>query len=136
MGRWRPEWPSSAQQARQAAAPHRRRSGWTRSRIQLCTRLSCASSASRTGELDDAISDLENDAAASRFNEGAYPELDDETGYDRVHDEADDRASRINNRGTAAQIAHLAEGGQDVEALRDLLRQLLEREPGSALQSV
>ncbi|MFJ1742451.1 hypothetical protein ACIOG4_27730 [Streptomyces microflavus] len=74
--------------------------------------------------LDSAVEEGAHELAAARLNDGELPELDFWDAHDRLHDDADAQASRINGEGVHAQLSFLSEGcGRD--ALRALLRDLL-----------
>ncbi|MFI7089506.1 hypothetical protein ACIBUR_38710 [Streptomyces anulatus] len=76
------------------------------------------------GMLDSAVEECTHGLAAARVNGGALPELNFWDAHNRLHDDADAQASRINHDGTFAQLAFLSEG-RDSDALRALLRNLL-----------
>ncbi|MFD3662680.1 hypothetical protein ACFWVF_19080 [Streptomyces sp. NPDC058659] len=73
-------------------------------------------------DVDELVYEMGHRGASSAYNNGAHPELGDLDAFDAVHDDADDPASAINNRGLEAQLAALVEafGEQEVERmLRD-----------------
>ncbi|MFH0246396.1 hypothetical protein ACGRHY_29145 [Streptomyces sp. HK10] len=74
----------------------------------------------REGMLNAAVEEDAHERAADRFNGGALAELDFWDAYDRLHDEADAQASRVNDSGVTAQLAFLAE-----DCTRNALRALL-----------
>lgn len=76
------------------------------------------------GMLDSAVEESAHELAAARLNGGALPELDFWDAHDRLHDDADAQASRINGEGIHAQLAFLSEGCSR-DALRALLRDLI-----------
>ncbi|MFI8206664.1 hypothetical protein [Streptomyces sp. NPDC085937] len=73
------------------------------------------------GDLDEVVYEAANEDGADEYNGGAHPELSDDDAYEEVHDEADARASSVNNQGAAAQVQFLAEFCGTVEGLRSLL---------------
>ncbi|MGW4087024.1 hypothetical protein ACWEGS_28730 [Streptomyces sp. NPDC004822] len=85
------------------------------------------------GDLDEAVYEAANEDAADEYNGGAHPELDDDDAYEEVHDEADLRASSVNNQGATAQVQFLADFCGTVEALRSLLGDLMS--PPAAAES-
>ncbi|MER5356480.1 hypothetical protein ABT093_39945 [Kitasatospora sp. NPDC002551] len=73
-------------------------------------------------DVDELVYEMVHRGASSAYNNGAHPELGDLDAFDAVHDDADEQASAINNRGLEAQVAALvgAFGEQAVERmLRD-----------------
>ncbi|MEV7157162.1 hypothetical protein AB0N77_21440 [Streptomyces misionensis] len=76
-----------------------------------------------SGDLDEAVLEASHDKAADSYNNGAYPELGDDDAHDQVHDDADERASRINSSVTD-QLAFLAADCASEQALRSLLTDL------------
>ncbi|WP_158834581.1 hypothetical protein [Streptomyces sp. NRRL S-350] len=73
-------------------------------------------------DVDELVYEMVHRGASSAYNNGAHPVLGDLDAFDAVHDDADEQASAINNRGLEAQIAALfgAFGEQQVERmLRD-----------------
>ncbi|MGW1976686.1 hypothetical protein [Streptomyces sp. NPDC001889] len=75
--------------------------------------------------LEDAVVEAAHEAASSSFNNGTHTELEFWDAHDRVHDDADARARRINGDGVTAQLAFLADGCTSHKALRSLLRDLI-----------
>lgn len=81
-------------------------------------------------ELDESVIDLCNKEASDCYNNGADVEVaageDDSEAFERLHDEADRRASAINNGGTNTQLGYLCEAlGRD--GTRDLLHEIAEQ---------
>ncbi|MFI6112910.1 hypothetical protein [Kitasatospora sp. NPDC051164] len=73
-------------------------------------------------DVDELVYEMVHCGASSAYNNGAHPGPGGLDAFDAVHDDADERASAINNRGLEAQIAALvgAFGEQQVEwMLRD-----------------
>lgn len=73
--------------------------------------------------LDELVYDALNSDAADQVNTGTLPDLDVLTAFDELHDDADQRASRINNQGVRAQLAVLLDAHGE-PALTALLREL------------
>jgi len=76
------------------------------------------------GDLDEAVHEAANEAAADAYNNGARPELDDDRAHRGVHADADHGASVINKEGLTAQLAYLFQGCASEAAFRSLLRDL------------
>ncbi|MHC3392265.1 hypothetical protein ACLQ2E_22795 [Streptomyces lavendulocolor] len=73
-------------------------------------------------DVDELVYEMVHRGASGAYNNGAHPGLGDLDAFDAVHDDADEQASAINNRGLEAQVAALvgAFGEQEVERmLRD-----------------
>lgn len=70
-------------------------------------------------DVDELVYEMVHRGASSAYNNGAHPELGDLDAFDAVHDDADEQASAINNRGLEAQVAALVKafGEQAVERL-------------------
>jgi hypothetical protein len=75
--------------------------------------------------LDELVYDTLNADASEQVNTGARPELDFLAAFDELHDDADERASRINNQGVHAQLAVLLAAHGET-ALTALLRDIAE----------
>jgi hypothetical protein len=70
-------------------------------------------------DLDETVIDLCSREASDRYNSAEEPDGDGEEVFDRLHAQAEHRASGINNRGVAGQLEYLAaslgdEGGSDL----------------------
>ncbi|MFF2374995.1 hypothetical protein ACFVUW_11495 [Streptomyces xiamenensis] len=73
-------------------------------------------------DVDELVYDMVHRGASDAYNSGSRPELGDLDAFDAVHDDADERASAINNTGLTGQVAALvaAFGQQQTERmLRD-----------------
>ncbi|MCG7523972.1 hypothetical protein MHW47_05890 [Streptomyces sp. OfavH-34-F] len=70
-------------------------------------------------DVDELVYDMEHRGASDAYNSGSRPELGDLDAFDAVHDDADERASAINNTGLAGQVAALvaAFGEQETERM-------------------
>jgi hypothetical protein len=73
-------------------------------------------------DLDEFVYESTNEVAASRVNEGDFPEDEDwYKAYARLHDEADKQASKINDGDMEGQLAYLLERSSE-EGLALLMR--------------
>ncbi|MFB7865405.1 hypothetical protein [Streptomyces sp. NPDC056069] len=73
-------------------------------------------------DVGELVYEMVHRGSSGAYNNGAHPELGDLDAFDAVHDDADEQASAINNRGLESQLAALvgAFGEQQVERmLRD-----------------
>lgn len=72
-------------------------------------------------DVDELVYEMVHRGASSAYNNGAHPELGDLDAFDAVHDDADEQASAINNRGLEAQVAALV-GAFGEQAVEQMLR--------------
>lgn len=73
-------------------------------------------------DVDQLVYDMVHRGASDAYNGGQRPELSDPDAFDAVHDDADVRASVINNGGLEDQVSALVEAfgeKQVVQMLRD-----------------
>ncbi|WP_086809460.1 hypothetical protein [Streptomyces reticuliscabiei] len=70
-------------------------------------------------DLDDLVIEALNAVASGQYNGGAHPDLTAHDAFDAVHDDADERATAVNNKGLEAQLWLLAQcyGEQAVHVL-------------------
>lgn len=70
-------------------------------------------------DLDELVIEALNAVASGQYNGGAHPDLTAHGAFDAVHDDADERATAVNNKGVEAQLWLLAQcyGEQAVHVL-------------------